>query len=163
MASGTREPGTDPEHERGWIVATGGRIVWNDRELNRLLRSESGPVARYLARAGEVGAQGAKRRAPVSPDGSHGRPSGYMRSHIGWQIGSDSEGLYVDIVSPAESPEGYPYGLGVEVGTVAHTIRSKGPYPLRDKKGNVFGPVVQHPGTDPQPYLRPALDDIRNM
>jgi len=144
-------------------MATGGRITWNDRELNRILNSENGPVGRYLVRVGETVAQGAKRRAPVSPDGSHGRPSGYMRSAIGWEVGEDSEGLYVDIISPATSPEGFPYGLGVEVGTAAHVIRSKGPYPLRDKKGNVFGPVVNHPGTEPQPYLRPALDDARNV
>lgn len=144
-------------------MATGGRIEWDSRELNRILNSENGPVGRYLAKVGEVGTQGAKRRAPVSPDGSHGRPSGYMRSQIGWIVGEDAEGLYVDIQSPAVTPEGFPYGLGVEVGTAAHTIRSKGPYPLRDKKGNVFGKEVQHPGTDPQPYLRPAMDDIRGM
>jgi hypothetical protein len=144
-------------------MATGGRIVWDDKELNQILNSESGPLGILCARIGEVGTQGAKRRAPVSPDGSHGRPSGYLRSQIGWKVGSDPEGVYVDVISPAETPEGYPYGLGVEVGTVAHIIRSKGPYPLRDKKGNVFGPVVRHPGTNPQPYLRPAMDDIRAM
>lgn len=142
-------------------MATGGRIEWDDQELNRLLNSESGPAGRVMTRCGEIGAQGAKRRAPVSPDGSHGRPSGYLRSMIGWKVGEDSDGVYVDIISPAETPDGYPYGLGVEVGTAAHVIRSKGPYPLRDKKGSVFGREVNHPGTDPQPYLRPALDDIR--
>lgn len=144
-------------------MAIGGRIVWDDVVLNRLLRSKDGPAGRLMARAGEVGTQGAKRRAPVSPDGSNGRRSGYMRSQIGWEIGEDIEGLYVDIVSLATTPSGYPYGLGVEVGTVAHVIESHGPYPLRNKKGNVFGRRVQHPGTDPQPYLRPALDDIRAL
>lgn len=144
-------------------MATGGRIEWDSGELNRLLRSTSGPVARYLARVGEVVTQGAKRRSPVSPDGSHGRPSGYGRSKIGWQIEEDSEGLYVDVISPAETSTGYPYMLGVEVGTAAHTITSHGPYPLKDKKGNVFGRSVRHPGTDPQPYLRPALDDARGL
>lgn len=144
-------------------MAIGGRIIWDDSEFNELLTSERGPVARFMGRVGEVGAQGAKRRAPVSRDGSHGRPSGYMRSQIGWLIGTDAEGMYVDIVSPAESPTGFPYGLGVEVGTKAHIIRSKGPYMLRDKYGNVFGYEVNHPGTDPFPYLRPCLDDIRGM
>lgn len=144
-------------------MATGGRIEWNSPELNRILRSESGPVGRYMGRVGEVVTQGAKRRASVSADGSNGRPSGWMRSQIGWIVGTDAEGLYVDVQSPATTPEGYPYGLGVEVGTAAHVIRSKGPYPLRDKKGNVFGKEVQHPGTDPQPYLRPALDDARSV
>jgi hypothetical protein len=144
-------------------VATGGRIQWNSRELDRLLRSPDGPVGRHMARVGEIATQGAKRRAPVSPDGSNGRPSGYMRSAIGWDIGTDGESIYVDVISPATTPDGYPYGLGVEVGTAPHVIRSKGPYPLRDKHGRVFGPVVNHPGTDAQPYLRPAIDDVRSM
>lgn len=144
-------------------MAVGGRIIWDDTEFNELFNSENGPAGRYMARVGEVGTQGAKRRAPVSPDGSNGRPSGYMRSQIGWVIGTDAEGLYVDIISPATTPTGFPYGLGVEVGTAAHIIRSHGPYPLRNKRGQVFGRQVNHPGTAAQPYLRPAMDDIRGM
>ena len=148
----------------GEIVAIGGRIIWDDSEFNEILESEHGAVGRYMARVGEVVTQGAKRRAPVSPDGSNGRPSGYMRSKIGWLIGTDSDGLYVDVISPAETPAGYPYDLGVEVGTVAHIIRSKGPYPLRNRKtGQVFGQQVSHPGTNAQPYLRPAFDDVRSI
>lgn len=46
----------------------------------------------------------------------------------------------------------------VELGTGPHVIRSHGPYPLRNAEtGQVFGPVVHHPGTPPQPYMRPAL------
>jgi hypothetical protein len=145
-------------------MATGGRIIWDDPVFNVVLNSVHGPVGRHLARCGEVGAQGAKRRAPTSPDGSNGRPSGYGRSQIGWQIGTDSEGLFVDISSPATTPNGYPYMWGVEVGTAAHIIRSHGPYPLRNRKtGQVFGREVHHPGTQAQPHLRPALDDIRAM
>lgn len=145
-------------------MPAGARFVWDEQELRRFLQSETGPVGRYMMRAGEVVSQGAKRRAPVSPDGSNGRPSGYGRSQIGWEMGTDAEGLYVDVKSPATTPDGYPYMYGVEVGTAAHVIRSKGPYPLRNRKtGQVFGPVVHHPGTDPQPYLRPALDDLRGL
>lgn len=142
-------------------MATGGRIEWDSTELDSLLYSENGPVARRLMRDAERVTQEAKRLAPVSPDGSHGRASGYMRSEIGWVIGTDDEGLYADIQSPAVSPTGYPYPLGVEVGTVAHVIRSHGPYPLRDKYGNVYGQEVNHPGTPPQPYLRPSLEILR--
>lgn len=136
-------------------MAVGGRLVWNDPELDKLLKSEEGPVGRMLQRKGEIVTQGAKRRAPTSPAGSGGRPSGYMRSHIGWKIDRDELGLYVDIASPA------PYGLFVEVGTQAHVIRSHGAYPLRNRRtGQVFGQQVHHPGTKAQPYLRPALDDL---
>lgn len=145
-------------------MAVGGRLVWDDAELNRILNSESGPVGRHCARLAEVVTQGAKRRAPVSPDGSNGRPSGYGRSQIGWYVGEDADGIYFDVQSPATTTTGYPYMYGVEVGTVAHKITSHGPYPLRNRKtGQVFGHSVNHPGTDPQPYLRPALDDIRGM
>jgi hypothetical protein len=144
-------------------VATGGRIVWNDPELSSVLNSPEGPVGRDLQRKAEVVTQGAKRRAPVSPDGSHGRPSGYMRAHIGWRITRDSDGLVAIVESPAATPEGFPYPLVVELGSAPHIIESHGDYPLRDKYGHVFGKRVQHPGTDPQPYLRPALDDIRGM
>lgn len=146
------------------MASPGGRIMWSEQAFRDLFLTGNGPTGLFLSRAGEIVAQGAKRRAPVSPDGSNGRPSGYGRSQIGWYLASDAEGLYVDVVSPATTPDGYPYMYGVEVGTVAHIIRSKGPYPLRNRKtGQVFGPVVHHPGTDPQPYLRPALDDLRGM
>lgn len=142
-------------------MAVGGRLVWNDPEVEHLLHSEDGPVGRLLGHKGEIVAKGAKRRAPVSPDGSGGRPSGYMRSHIGWRRGKDERGLYVDIESPARTPTGEPYGLFVEVGTKPHVIRSGGDYPLRNRKtGQIFGKVVHHPGTTAQPYLRPALDDL---
>lgn len=145
-------------------MAVGGRVtfVWEEAELSELLHGEHGPVARDLERKGEIVTQGAKRRAPVSPDGSHGRGSGYLRSQIQWTLGRDELGLYVDISSPAETPTGEPYGLFVEVGTAPHIIRSHGDYPLRNRKtGQIFGPVVHHPGTAAQPHLRPALDDLR--
>jgi hypothetical protein len=145
-------------------VAVGGRVqlVFDETAMAELLHGPAGPVARMLERKGEVVTQGAKRRAPVSPDGSHGRPSGYMRSNIHWKLGADSLGIYVDVISPASTPDGAPYGLFVEVGTAPHVIRSHGPYPLRNRRtGQVFGPIVNHPGTAAQPYLRPALEDLR--
>lgn len=145
-------------------MAVGGRIVWNDAELDRILESPDGPVGRRLQTFAEVVTQGAKRRAPVSPDGSHGRPSGYMRSRIGWRIFKDSRGLVAVVESPATTPEGFPYPLVVELGSAPHIIESHGDYPLRNRRtGQVFGKRVHHPGTSPQPYLRPALDDIRGM
>jgi hypothetical protein len=142
-------------------VAAGGRFVWDERELAEFLHGPDGPVGRDLARRGEKGTQSAKRRVPVSPDGSHGRPSGYTRSQIGWRLGRDSAGLYVDVVSPAKTPDGIPISLLLEFGTRPHVIESHGDYPLRDAKtGQVFGRRVKHPGTAPQPHLRPALFDM---
>jgi hypothetical protein len=145
-------------------VAVGGRVdlIFDETALAELLHGPAGPIAREMERRGEIVTQGAKRRAPVSPAGSNGRPSGYLRSNIYWNLGVDEVGVYVDVVSPAETPDGAPYGLFVEVGTQPHVIRSHGPYPLRNRRtGQVFGPIVNHPGTRAQPYLRPALDDLR--
>lgn len=111
-------------------MAVGGRIEWDQAALDQLLRSPDGDVARDLQRRAENVAQGAKRRAPVSPAGSHGRPSGYGRSQIGWEMGADGEGLYADISTPATSPEGFGY-MGLQ------------------EVGGRFIPA--------QPHLRPAL------
>ena len=117
-------------------MATGGisDITWNDSALRDLLESEHSDVARFLNHAGEQVAQEAKRLAPVSPRGSNGRSSGYLRSAIGHQLGTDAEGVYVDIYSPATTPTGQPYGLFQEVGTSRMSA---------------------------QPHLRPALDVLR--
>src|SRR5689334_3931213 len=104
----------------------------------------------------EIVAQGAKRRAPVSPAGSNGRGPGHLRSSIGWEMGEDDRGIYFDVQATAD------YALFVEVGTAPHVIESHGDYPLRNARtGQVFGRRVNHPGTAAQPFLRPALDDIR--
>jgi hypothetical protein len=50
------------------------------------------------------------------------------------------------------------YAAVVEVGGAPHRIASHGPWPLRNREtGQVFGPVVNHPGTPAQPYLRPGV------
>jgi hypothetical protein len=145
------------------MATQGVRIVWNLHERERTFKNINGPVAKYLSGLGERVVVAAQARAPVSPDGSYGRPAGYMRSKIHYELNRTETGdVAVEIISPATTPDGYPYGYGVEVGTVPHEIRSHGPYPLRNRRtGQVFGRVVHHPGTDPHPYLRPALEVVR--
>lgn len=50
------------------------------------------------------------------------------------------------------------YAPHVEFGTPPHTITIKNAKVLTDGKV-FFGKKVNHPGTSPQPYLRPALDE----
>jgi HK97 gp10 family phage protein len=107
-----------------------------------------------LDRAGDIVEAGAKRRAPVSPDGSGAHPPGWMRDHIRHEVTTVASGPRCDIISPAS------YSLYVEYGTKPHIIKSHGDYPLRDRHGRVFGKIVRHPGTSAQPFLRPALDDL---
>lgn len=144
-------------------MAAGGRgirAVLNQSAIDALLTDESGPFARDLAQRGERGAQGAKRRCPVSPVGSSDHQSGQLRSAIGWEPGKDGQGLYVDVGVDPSSPA-IAYALPVELGARPHVIESHGDYPLRSKSGQVFGKRVNHPGNPAQPFLRPSLDDMR--
>lgn len=57
--------------------------------------------------------------------------------------------------------EAVNYAAVVELGGRPHEIRAHGAYPLRDRaSGRIFGPVVHHPGTPAQPYLRPGVLSI---
>src|SRR5690606_9888664 len=77
--------------------------VWNEPELWRVLRSYEGPVGLHIAKLARKVTRTAKRYANVSPDGDieAGRPPGYMRSKIRWDMGRDLIGVYADISSPA--------------------------------------------------------------
>jgi hypothetical protein len=138
------------------------RFRWNQRQIDRLLHEQGGPVGRDLdARAQRVEAA-QKQAAPVSPEGSHGRPPGYMRDSISRRPGRDEQGQFVDVGPTATTPDGHPYPLDVEFGTKPHVIRSKGDYPLRSEDGRTFGKEVQHPGTEAQPFIRPSIEAIRD-
>jgi hypothetical protein len=135
-------------------------IRWHQSEYEHMMHSETGAVGKFMLRCGKIVEEIAKGHAPVSKDGSHGRPSGYMRDHIRHVLRSDGSNVVCDVICDAKSPDGYPYPLGVEVGTKAHTIRSRGDYPLRTAQGTVLGHEVQHPGTAAHPFLRPALEEL---
>jgi hypothetical protein len=114
----------------------------------------------FLDEAALIVEAGQKARIPVSHDGSHGRAPGYARDRIHIERGADIEGPYRDIGSDATTAQGYPYPVGLELGTAPHTITSHGDYPLRSKDGRVFGKTVHHPGNPPMPWCRPALADL---
>jgi HK97 gp10 family phage protein len=92
-------------------MPAGGRVEWDEGALRDLFESADGAVARDINARAERVVQTAKRLAPVSPHGSHGRPSGYLRSSIGQETGHDGDGLYVDIVAEAD------YAIYQELGT----------------------------------------------
>jgi HK97 gp10 family phage protein len=116
-------------------VAAGGRgivVRINQAAIDQLATTDQGPVARAMQACGEIVAQGAKLRAPVSPHGSNGRPSGYLRSQIGWELVVEDV-VKARVATPALSVDGAPYGLFQEIGTRKMAA---------------------------QPHLRPALDDL---
>ena len=94
-------------------------------------------------------------------------------------------GMMADNVVVAEEPDGRVrvevlgggehldprVPIWVEFGTGPHWIISGGfalhmkrPYPLRNREtGQVFGPVVWHPGSPAQPFMRPAAYRKRRL
>lgn len=83
-------------------------------------------------------------------------------------VGVDTGQLRASISSiPVPHPDGPAVSVGSrgvrharvhEFGSSPHVIRSKGPWPLRNRRtGQVFGRVVNHPGTAPNPAFRTAL------
>jgi len=56
------------------------------------------------------------------------------------------------------------YAEAIEFGTDPHVIKIKNKKVLANKKkGIIFGKQVMHPGTEAQPYFRPALDQVKNI
>lgn len=133
-----------------------GQVRWNSREAERLLNGRDGPVARDLAAKAAAVAKRAKELCPVSPHGSNGNPPGHLRSSIDVQMGRDEQGLYADIGSDVE------YALVVETGSKPHVIEPREKKALAWPGGQHPVKKVDHPGTEAQPYLRPALDSIRD-
>lgn len=103
----------------------------------------------------------AKRLCPVGESGA------LMRSILG-EAEKDTMACRLSagdrpMPKPGERrPRGGPvdYATFVELGTGPRLIVSRGPWPLRDKEGHVFGRSVNHPGTPAQPYLRPGAMSI---
>lgn len=125
------------------------RIVWNEAELDRMLHSEEGEVARDLLRRGLNVESEAKRNASGRPGPNV--QSGRLRASITHRLDRDGQGLVVRIGSNVE------YARYVEEGTGPRRITPKRKKALHWK--GALHPVlaVNHPGTRARPYLRPAL------
>lgn len=132
-------------------------LRWNRREEQRLLESVGGPVGENLRRRANRAADRAQQLCPVSPEGSNGNLPGHLRDSIEARSGRDGEGVYAEYGTDVE------YALPVELGSRPHVIESHGDYPLRSADGRVFGKRVNHPGTKASPFLRPAMDALREQ
>ena len=63
-----------------------------------------------------------------------------------------------------ELADGVTYGIDVEFGTDPHIIIAKNKKVLANKKkGLIFGKIVHHPGTVAQPFMRPALFQVKEI
>lgn len=110
---------------------------------NRLAASSE--VRALLDFAGAIVERGAIARAPVSdPAESPADPPGRLKASIHREHGADALGGYVDVGSDLD------YALPVELGRKAYVQVLPN------------GKKIRHSRVPPQPFLRPALDDLRN-
>jgi hypothetical protein len=98
-------------------------------DLSRLTRNMAHDIA-----------QDARRRVPVD--------TGELRSSIRTgEVSATHWRVWV----------GTEHWAPTEYGSAPHVIRAHGPYSLHNAEtGEYFGPVVHHPGTPAQPFMRPA-------
>jgi hypothetical protein len=90
-------------------VATA-RTTYDNSEERRLARTR--PYVRALERgAADQILTMAKKAAPVSEHGSHGRPPGYLRSKIVKREKLLRDGIVIDVMTFARAPDRFPYGL----------------------------------------------------
>jgi hypothetical protein len=107
----------------------------------KMTRSPIGPVGLRMKKSSEAIAARARALAP-----------GTMKDHIDASVTPGITGLTATVSCD------HPAATFVNQGTPPHIIRSHGSYPLRNKaKGQIFGPVVHHPGTQPNPFLEQAM------
>lgn len=89
-----------------------GVVEIDERAVDKLLNAPAGPTGKFLSRLGLQVYSVARNMAPVSPKGSHGRPPGYLKTHIEWELHSGAEGLYVTVVSPATTGDRRDFAYG---------------------------------------------------
>lgn len=88
----------------------------------------------------------AKKEAPVNKQGGGGNLRQSIRSMM---LGPASGKVEV----------GANYGIFIELGTKPHEIRVRTKQCLANKRtGNIFGKVVNHPGTKANPFFKRAID-----
>ena len=113
---------------------------------------------RWLGRKMEDFANRARAGAPVSREPNSGRLKRSIRV-----VARDARGRFASVggeatISSYALVVNVPHAVFVVRGTRPHVIRSRGPWPLRNRvTGQVFGPRVSHPGSKPNNFLDVAL------
>lgn len=123
------------------------------KELNAKLKSMATKDANRITRRGiakmaQVIRKEMRQRAP--------KDTGFLRKNLAYKIKREPRGGYSATVGP--KPKAF-YARFLEFGSAAHAIPNKN---SKSRKpitigGRVFD-SVQHPGTSPHPFLRPAFE-----
>ena len=124
-------------------------VVVNYGAIHLLARSPKVQAAE--ARLAEQCAEDMRRLCPVGNPLSDPHP-GALRESI--TVSHQGDGSYR--IGPTLN-----YGKWVNDGSRPHEIRSHGPWPLRNRMtGQVFGPLVHHPGSIGRHFIEQAAASI---
>ena len=125
------------------------RVVFREQAMDRLLKSPSGEVGRYLKKKGFLVLAAARRQVGVE--------TGALRASLHMRHLRDTRGQYLKIGSPL------PYARAHHEGTRPHLIRPRDAKMLRfvTRGQVVFTHLVRHPGTKPNRYLTDNLRKIK--
>jgi hypothetical protein len=89
---------------------TTARVQISRTALVKFVNQVGGPIAAKVLEIATDVANEVKKEAPVAPKKTHGRDPGYLRNRIYLRPGTNVKlGPYIDVVSPATSPEGFRY------------------------------------------------------
>lgn len=122
------------------------------RDIEKLMKKHSKKLYEAVVDSSNKMATIAKQGVPVD--------TGYLRGHITTEI--SKMGIFTgEVVSGAD------YSQAVEEGTKPHPIEVKNKKVLAGKGSgpggwDIFGTKVKHPGTKPQPFMRPAFMKAKN-
>ena len=124
--------------------------------LQALLTLPTSPVARYVTAKGEAVAEIARQNVRAQ----FRTRTGNLEGSIGVFPTETADGVEVEV-----GTDGAPYGLILELGADPHLILPVAAPVLVSPPGHpdpLIGPRfrVDHPGSAPRPWLKPALEQV---
>jgi len=125
------------------------RLVLNHAQIQQVLTSAEGPVARDMIRRGQRVVDQARVNASGRPGPNV--DSGRLRSSLHWRLVSGGAGIFIEVGTTVS------YARGLEFGNAPHVIRPRSKRALYWKGAQHPYRLVNHPGNRPLPFLVPAL------
>jgi len=140
------------------------KVRFDEAEIRAFLADPVGPVAHLIQELGGRAALYARAKVRKAPRSSPGRggmgggfPPGYTASTIQDYLHTiGSETPWEEIVASGAA-------LFLERGTKRHQIDALGPWSLSNYATGYFGPVVNHPGARPYPFLLESLWQLQGQ
>lgn len=141
------------------------RVKFNEAEIRAFLNDPLGPVAHLMEELGGRAVVFARAKVRKRVTGSPGKsglpgdsaPPGATLASIQSMVHADGTNL------PSAEVSGGWATLYLEKGTRRHIIRSHGPWSLSNYGTGYFGPLVDHPGARPYPFLMESLLSLQGQ